>query len=127
MKILCYGIPAAVAGRIAERYGFRLAASPDEEGEELLLTVRATKRPDELLALCDMLLTREAEIDAVIVVGADCSAARATVQCCAPQGNYFTLSDEGDEERLEYDLARIVESLRGLLCAHEGLQSTSNL
>ncbi len=127
MKILCYGIPAAVAGRIAGRYGFRLAASPDDEGDEVLLTVPATERPEELLALYDLLLAREAEIDAVVVCDTDRSAARATVQCCAPQGKYFTLSDEGDEEELEYELARIVESLRGLLCAHEGIQTVSNL
>lgn len=123
MKILLYGIPAAVVDRTAARCGFRPAASLDDEGGAagILLPVPPLETPGELLSFYNTMLAREAEIDAVILCGADHCAAYDTVFCCAPQGKFFTLSGDADEESLEYELGRILETLLGRLCAHEGI------
>lgn len=118
MKILLYGVPDTVAARAAGRYGFRLAASLDDEGGEsgILLPVRPVRSPAALLALYNALIAREAEIDAVVVCNASACDTCNTVRYCSPQGKFYTLS--GDEETVEYELGRIIETLLGTICAH---------
>lgn len=112
MKILLYGIPAAVTERAAVRYGFRPAASLDDEGGEAGI----------LLSLYNTMLAREAEIDAVVVCGAENCDACNTVRYCSPPGKFYTLSGDAGDEMLEYELGRIVETCLGLVCAHEGVR-----
>ncbi len=123
MKILSYGIPAAVIRCVAARYGFRPADSFDDEGgnEDLLLTVRAPESAPGLLALYDTLLAREAEIDAVVVCSTGSCATCATIRYATPQGKFYTLGGDADDEALAYELGRIVETLSGRLCVHEGI------
>ncbi len=124
MKILLYGIPAAVTERAAVRYGFRPAASLDDEGGEagILLPVGPVRTPAELLSLYNTMLAREAEIDAVVVCGAENCDACNTVRYCSPPGKFYTLSGDAGDEMLEYELGRIVETCLGLVCAHEGVR-----
>lgn len=127
MKILLYGVPDTVALGAAERYGFRLAASLDDEGGEagILLPVRPARSSAGLLSLYNALIARETEIDAVVVCRTNGCDTCNTVQCCSPQGKFYTLS--GDEETMEYELGRIIETCLGTICAHEGLETGSNL
>lgn len=123
MKILSYGIPAGVTERVAVRYGLRLAASFDDGGGEggILLPLRPVHAPAGLLALCNAMLAHEAEIDAVIVCGsASCDLCN-TLRYCAPQGKFYTLSNDADDEILEYELGCIIETRLGRICAHEGV------
>ena len=121
MKILLYGIPAETAGRIAARHEFEVTASLDEKGGAAgaMLAIPPIASPGQLLSLYNTLIAREDEIDAVIVGEANHCDAYDTIRYGSPQGKFFTLS--GDEETLEYEFERIVESLLGLLCAHEGI------
>ena len=67
------------------------------------------------------MLALEEEIDAVIVCDpASCNAV-STVQYCSPQGKFFTVSRDEDDEALEYAISSIVETKLGRVCAHEGI------
>jgi len=127
MKILLYGIPAAAAERTAGRYGFRLAASLDDEGgktdgeADIMLPIRPVHSPAGLLSLYDTMLAREAEIDAVIVCDTDNRDICDTVRYGSPQGKFYTLSCDAGEDALEYELGRIIETHLGRICAHEGI------
>lgn len=132
MKILLYGIPAAVAAHVAARYGLRLAASFDEECERecddredaptgILLPVEPVRSPDGLLMLYNAMLAHEADIAAVVVCKAgDCDTCN-TIQYGAPPGKFYTLGCDADEEALAYELGRILETRLGRICAHEGI------
>ncbi len=122
MNIVSYGVPETVTEKIAEKYRLRRIRTVEEiGGAGSLLSVPPMKDPRRLLALYEAMTLREERIDAVIVCGfTPCETAR-TVQYCAPQGKLFTLNCDTGEEALEEELARIVETLSGTLCAHEGI------
>lgn len=122
MNILLYGVPADLAGRIAERYSLETTSSltaADSPGA--LLLIPRMESPRQLLAFYNAMLAREEEIDAVIVCDPASCEAVSTVQYCSPQGKFFTVSSEEGDEALEYAISRIVETKLGRVCAHEGI------
>lgn len=121
MKILLYGVPDGAIVRIAVRYGFRVTGSLDEEvgTSDILVPIRSVRSSAGLLSLYDTLIVREAEIDAVVVCGTGNDEIESTIRYGASPGKLFSLCADADLETLEYELGRIVESLAGLLCAHE--------
>ena len=122
MNIVLYGVSETVTERMAERYGLKRINTIEEIGKSgALLSIPPMQDPRRLLALYNAMTLREDRIDAVIVCGfAACETAR-TVQYCAPQGKFFTLNSDAGEEVLEEELSRIVGTLSGALCAHEGI------
>ena len=122
MNILLYGVQTEIAERIAERYSLHIASSLAMNGvPDTLLLIEPMSSPRQLLAFYNAMLARESEIDAVIVCDRGSCDAVSTVQYCSPQGKFFTVSGDADEEELEYAIARIVETKLGRVCAHEGL------
>ena len=125
MNILLYGVPAEIAERIAERYSLQLGSSLADTGcSGMLVLIPSMGSPRQLLAFYNAMLAREEEIDAVIVCDpASCNAV-STVQYCSPQGKFFPVSrdeDDEDDEALEYAISSIVETKLGRVCAHEGI------
>lgn len=122
MNILLYGVPTGVARRIADLYSLKISHTLAGVGEPAtLLLIPPMESPRQLLALHNEMLTRESEIDAVIVCNPAVCEAMSTLQYCSPPGRFFTVSLDPDEEELEYAISRIIESKLGLVCAHEGL------
>lgn len=122
MNILLYGVPAEIAERIAERYSLQLGSSLADTGcSGMLVLIPPMSSPRQLLAFYNAMLALEEEIDAVIVCDpASCNAV-STVQYCSPQGKFFTVSRDEDDEALEYAISSIVETKLGRVCAHEGI------
>lgn len=122
MNILLYGVPADLAGRIAERYSLETTSSLTAAGSPgALLLIPRMESPRQLLAFYNAMLAREEEIDAVIVCDPASCEAVSTVQYCSPQGKFFTVSSEEGDEALEYAISRIVETKLGRVSAHEGI------
>ncbi len=124
MKILLYGVPADIVGRVAVRYGFRATDAFDEPdgAADVMSTIPPMTSPGQLLSCYDARIARQAETDAVIVCDSGNSDACSTVRYGASPGKLFTLCADADGEALEYELGRIVEALSGRLCAHEGIE-----
>ena len=120
MHILLYGVPAELAGRIADRYSLDVTTSLGTTGSQgSLLLIPPIESPRQLLAFYNAMLARGEEIDAVIVCDpANCEAV-STIQYGSPQGKFFTVSSEEGDESLEYAISRIVETKLGRVCAHE--------
>lgn len=122
MTIVLYGIPAEIAGRIAERYALKSIYSLEEIGSAgSLLLVPPMASPRRLLEFYNAMMAHEDDIDAVIVCGLEACDAASTVQYCSPQGKFFSISGDAGEEEMEYELTRIIETHLGLICAHEGI------
>ena len=112
MNIVLYGVPAATAGRIADRYGLKLINSPDKfDASGTMVLVPSISAPRYLLAFYNAMLRHEDDVDAVVVCGAGSCEAVSTVRYCTPQGKFFTLNGDLDEEELESELCRFFDSL----------------
>lgn len=122
MNIVLYGVPDSVTERIAEKYGLNQISTVEEiGGEGTILSVSPMKDPRQLLALYEEMAMQEDKIDAVIVCGFEPCEVASTVQYCAPPGKLFTLHTDAGEETLEDELSRILDTLSGRICAHEGI------
>ena len=112
MNIVLYGVPAATAGRIADRYGLKLINSPDKfDASGTMVLVPSISAPRYLLAFYNAMLRHEDDVDAVIICGAESCAVVSTVQYCTPQGNFFTICGDLDGEELESELCGLLDSL----------------
>ena len=68
MNIVLYGVPAATAGRIADRYGLKLINSPDKfDASGTMVLVPSISAPRYLLAFYNAMLRHEDDVDAVVV------------------------------------------------------------
>lgn len=90
-------------------------------GGDALLLIPTMTAPRQLLAFYNTMMAHEDDVDAVIVCGLETCDAASTVQYCSPQGKFFSVNGSDDEETLEYELVRIIETQLGLVCAHEGI------
>lgn len=119
MNIVLYGIPEARARRLADRYGFGMCRSFDdlETGNRLLLQPYLIT-DEEQLAFFEQMTRYEQLVDIVIVGRSDAFSA---VHYSSSPGKLFTVNRDDDEESLDYELDRIVETQLGLVCAHEGI------
>ena len=89
MNIVLYGVPAATAGRIADRYGLKLINSPDKfDASGTMVLVPSISAPRYLLAFYNAML-----------------------RYCTPKGKFFTLNGDLDEEELESELCQLFDSL----------------
>lgn len=124
MNIVLYGIPREHALRLAERYGFETCSSFEalNEGNRLLLQPHLAT-DEEQLAFFEQMARSEQLIDAVIIGRSD---AFSTVHYCSSPGKLFTVNRDADEESLDYELDRIVETQLGLVSAHEGINNQPN-
>ena len=78
MNIVLYGVPAATAGRIADRYGLKLINSPDKfDASGTMVLVPSISAPRYLLAFYNAMLRHEDDVDAVVV----CGPARPSARC----------------------------------------------
>ena len=112
MNIVLYGVPAETAGRIADRYGLKVINSPDKfDASGTMVLVPSINAPRYLLAFYNAMLRHEDDVDAVIICGADSCEAVSTVRYCTPQGKFFTLNGDLDEEELESELCQLFDSL----------------
>lgn len=118
MNIIVYGIAEPAVLAVAARYGLGVRRDFAAFGESDAIVILPPLTDDSLrLRLVTDMERCGGRIDAV--VAAQCETA-STVCCCAPQGKLFTVAP-GDGEHAAEELSRIVESLAGLICAHEGL------
>ena len=112
MNIVLYGVPAATAGRIADRYGLKLINSPDKfDASGTMVLVPSISALRYLLAFYNAMLRHEDDVDAVIICGAESCAVVSTVQYCTPQGEILTICGDLDGEELESELCGLLDSL----------------
>lgn len=72
MNIILYGVPTATAEQIAARYALRMINSPDKfDASGTVMAVPPISAPRYLFAFYKAMIRHEAEVDAVIVCGAD--------------------------------------------------------
>lgn len=112
MNIVLYGVSAKIAGKIAGKYGLKLISSPDKfqpSGSVVLVPPMST--PRQLLVFYNAMLRHEDDVDAVIICGVENCEAASTVQYCSPQGKFFSLSGDLEEEETEAELYLILDSL----------------
>lgn len=124
MNIIVYGVPEEIAKRIASEYGLKTISAFDRIDRDTtgsLLSIAPTSDPQQLSALYNAMTNREDRIDAVILCGFDPCATASTIRCCAPQGKLFTLNRDTGRDALQEELSNIIETLSGMLCAHEGI------
>lgn len=116
MNIVLYGISENIAERIASRYDFRLCHSFDDfgDGGSVLLTPPLDTEQRQF-DFFERMSEHSDAIDAVITAQSDTFS---TVHYCSSFDKLFSV-DADDEERLEVDLANIIETRLGLICAHE--------
>ena len=68
MNIVLYGVPAATAGRIADRYGLKLINSPDKfDASGTMVLVPSISAPRYLLAFYNAMLRHEDDVDGFTV------------------------------------------------------------
>ena len=112
MNIVLYGVPAAMAGKIAEKYGLKLVNSPDKfRPSGSLVLVPPMGAPRHLLAFYNAMLRHEDDVDAVIICGIESCEAASTVQYCTPPGKFFSLNGELENEELLSELCLIIDSI----------------
>ncbi|WP_295961092.1 hypothetical protein [uncultured Alistipes sp.] len=112
MNIVLYGVPAAMAGKIAGKYGLKLVNSPDKfRPSGSLVLVPPMGAPRHLLAFYNAMLRHEDDVDAVIICGIESCEAASTVQYCTPPGKFFSLNGELENEELLSELCLIIDSI----------------
>ncbi|MDE6857563.1 MAG: hypothetical protein K2J33_02330 [Alistipes sp.] len=117
MNIIVYGIAEPTVRAVAARYGFDVRERFECRAETNSMVILPHLAGDDrhLEFMTDM--ERHAElIDAVVAAPGETAAA---VCYYAPQGKLFTVAP--DDEHAADELSLIVESLAGLICAHEGV------
>ena len=113
-----YGLPEEIVGRMAEHYGFAIRKSFKEldEGHNFLVQSQMLSHREQYVFWRRMDDFYD-HIDAVIAVE---SPMMSTVHYCSEQGKFYTV-DASDEETIVCELTRILDSLFGNICAHEGV------
>lgn len=112
MNIVLYGASAETAGRIAGKYGLKVVNSPDKfDASGTMILVPAISTPRYLLAFYNAMLRHENDVDAVIICGIESCEVASTVQYCTPQGKFFSLSGELENDELISELCLILDSL----------------
>lgn len=118
MNIIVYGIAEPAVRAVAARYGFDIRRRFEGLGaSDVIVMLPHPTGADRHLELVTDMERHAQAVDAVVAAPGD---AFATICCCAQQGNLFTVAPDDDEHAAD-ELSRIVESLAGLICAHEGV------
>ena len=119
MNIVLYGISEELAQRTAMHYGFALCRpfeTGTEEENRFWLQPRVESE-EELLAFIERMAQHDEQIAAVVAAPTEASTE-------TPMGDFNAVLYATRTDKLftpEYELARIIETQLGRVCAHEGL------
>lgn len=116
MNMLLYNIDPLCAAAVAERYGFRLRSSIEELDQDSCLLLPAFRNEEERRLFTERMLSEEGRIDLII---AHPDENFSVVHYCSEPGRLFTVIGSEDPEMQLEEMIRIIDSLSGLLCAHE--------
>lgn len=125
MNIVLYGFDERTVRPVAERFGFGMYGSFEtfemSGTDNRLLLLSPLRSGEEQLAFFERMADQDDRIDAVVAVSSPEDALSAVHYASQP-GKFFTVgAGEEDPEAREYELSRIIETLSGRICAHEGI------